>query len=168
MVRLEEDDFLRFTVLDLFHQLSNSLLMKLSLALLLLAWILSYIFVKPFSIQNSEVLLLLALTVYVILFIPAYKLANAKVRFGEMRHLRGETLWTFSNKGFIMQSESSAAQNNWSLVSEVIESADDFYLYQINDLAYDIPKFAFDTPQALEDFKDILRTNLGAKAKLSK
>jgi hypothetical protein len=168
IVKLDSDDHLRFTALGLLHRIVNSTLIKLSLGFLLLSWLLSYFFIKPFSLQNAEVFLLLALTIFTLIFIPVFLLVRSKLDFDQLRHLRGETLWTFSNNGFIMQSESSAAQNNWSLVAEVMEGPHDFYLYQINGLAFDIPKSSFQNPALQEDFKDILRTNLGAKAKFLK
>lgn len=58
------------------------------------------------------------------------------------------------------------SEKNWSEISKIKETVDGFRIYQAKGDSFFINEFAFQTRQNLQRFKEIVRSQLGERAKL--
>lgn len=81
--------------------------------------------------------------------------------------VKGKIQWLFFDDGYETFTPVGTTRNNWESLEEVQEKGKDFLLFPQKPMFIIIPKRFFTTEQIAE-FRELLRENLGNKAKLKK
>ncbi|MBC7795957.1 MAG: YcxB family protein [Pyrinomonadaceae bacterium] len=105
---------------------------------------------------------LIAFVPFVLCYV-AYK--NAK---NASNAVKGSYRYVFSLEGIEFFSQTASSQILWIDLVKVVESRTDFLLFPQPQISYLIPKRAFESESQINDFREMLRSALGDKAKLTK
>ncbi len=115
---------------------------------------------KTAPLELFAILMLLPLTMAVNAYFGIWRRAKKIEQISESIKL------VFSESGVKSESESTSNYRSWNKFDKVYETKEDFIFFPQDIVFYTVPRRFFSNPSQIEELKDLLKTNLGQRAKL--
>jgi hypothetical protein len=162
-VQLEFKDFWRVLFGETLKNFWFIYLLTLVISLPLLAIFFYALFTSPGRIKFSPVIILPLLPLLTVLVIQ-WSVYSAAKRSRDA--VKGTTRWLFSEDGFETFTPIARSENGWQTLEKVKEKKDCFLLYPQNNIFMVIPHRFFEGESQIEEFRELVKEQLGSKAKL--
>ena len=107
---------------------------------------------------------LFSLMPVVLLFVLVWSIFSTAKKFSKAA--QGTSRYVFSENEIDINTSNSASQIKWSFFEKVEETKKDFLLFQNKTRFHPIPKRYFKDREQMNEFKEIVRAQLGEKAQL--
>ena len=101
-------------------------------------------------------------------FLYAVLYLNTKMLFAGKKFLQHPVRYVFSSEGVNAIAVGSPGQTSWNAIPNAFELKDDFLIFYTAERMYTIPKRCFAGDKELKQFREMLASHLGSKARLQK
>lgn len=164
-VQLEFEDFWRVLFWKTLKRYWHMYFLTFAISLPAIVIFFYVLLTNPERIKFSPAILLLLLPLLTVLIVQWSIYTRAKKSDVS---LKSKARWVFYRDEFDVFTPVSRSENSWESLVEVEEESKNFLLFLHKDIFMIIPKRFFESDSQIQEFRELVRENLGDRAKLKR